>query len=124
MFTVLTKQIGASLLGGINLVLVIWAVVRYRSRQSIPDGFYKLLYGSLAVAAMQLFVGLYFVLGQGKVATGRHLFYGIMVGVGALVQLLLLPKLPLGTRYRGRPLVYAFWALFVLLATFRSWMSA
>ncbi len=112
------------MLGGINLILVIWATLRYRRRQSVPDGFYKLWPVSILVAAFQLSIGLYWVYIQGKVANGQHLFYGIVVGTAAVVQTLLLPKLPLGQRYRGKPLVYAFWALVVLLATFRSWMTA
>lgn len=121
---VMAKQFGASILGFINLVLVIWAVMQYRRRQSVTESFYKLWPASILVSVFQVGLGLWFVLAQGKVAEKQHLLYGILVGVGAIAQVFLLPNLPLGRRYRGKPLVYAFWALFVLLLTARSWMSA
>lgn len=124
MLSILLKQIGVGTLGVTNLVLLIWSLLRHRRHQSIPDSLFKLLPVSVVVAAFQVGMGAWFVLGLGLVVTGRHLFYGLLVATGAIAQLLLLPRLPLGQRYRGKPLVYAFWALFVLLTAFRSWMSA
>lgn len=124
MLSILAKQIGAISLGTINLALVIWAVLRHRRRQSMPDGFFMLWLVSIAVATFQVGLGGWFVLIWGLIAPGRHLFYGLVVGGAALAQIALLPRFPLGQRYKGKPLVYAFWAFVIVGAAFRSWMSA
>lgn len=120
---ILIKQIGVSLLGAINLILIVWATLAHRRRQSLPEAYYKLLLASVGVSVFQVGVGLWFLL-EGKVVTGRHLFYGIVVGTGALGQALLGRRLPLGQRYRGKPLVYAFFGLVVLASAVRSWLTA
>lgn len=104
-------------------MLMLWAVMLYRRRQSIPVGYYRFTYLSYALAIFQITVGLTFVL-EGRGVNGFHLFYGIVVGLGVLGQALLGAGTPLGHRYRGRPLVYAFLALVVLGATFRAYLKA
>lgn len=117
------KQGGASILILINLVLLVWAVVLYRRRAEIPDRFFPWLTTSTAVGLVTIAVGLYFLL-EGRVATGRHLFYGIVVGVGVLGQLSLGARTSWGQKYRAKPLVYGITALWMLAAAARSWMSA
>ena len=119
----LVKQIGATTLGLINLALLVRAVLAHRRRQSAPPAVYSLQAASVCVAVLQLAVGVYFVL-EGRVVNGRHLFYGILVGVGVLAQAALWSRTTLGQRYRGKPLVHAFFGLLVMLAALRSWMSA
>ncbi len=74
------------------------------------------------IAFFQVGMGLYF-LWQGRVVMPMHLFYGILVGSGALAQLLVRPGTALGQKYRGKPLVHAVLSLFVGLLAARSWMA-
>jgi hypothetical protein len=117
------KRTGALLLTLVNLALFVWAVLVYRKRGAMPDGYYRLLAASPVVAAFQVALGLTF-LAQGYRPPGMHLFYGIMVGVGSTAQAVLNRRTAAGHAYRARPLVHLVLALFVGLLAARAWMAA
>lgn len=119
----LLKQAGAVLLGAINLVLLVMALTAQRRRQSLSEGFYRLLSASVAVAAFLVGMGLFLVI-DGLAIPRMHLFYGVLVGGGVVGQAALSRGTALGQRYRAKPMVYAFFALLVLLTAIRSYMSA
>lgn len=119
---VLVKQAGVAALVAVNAMLLGWALMTYRRKRSLPGGYYKLLPVSSAIAAFQVTIGLYFLL-EGRQIHPMHLFYGILVGAGAILQFLLRPGTASGQRYRNRPLIHAALALFVTLLAARSWMS-
>lgn len=119
----LLKRTGAVALGIVNLALLVWALAAHRRKQPLPNGYYTLQAVSVLLAGVQVGAGVTLVL-QGLTVTGRHLFYGIVVGAAALGQVGLGRRMALGQRYRGRPLVFAFAALVVLLAAVRSWLTA
>lgn len=118
----LFKDAGVIVLGAVNLALLVWAVVTYRQKRSLPEGYYRLLPISSLVAAFQVAMGLYFVL-AGRQAHLMHIFYGTLVGTGALLQYLVRPGTATGQKYKAKPLIHAFLALFVALLAVRSWMS-
>jgi hypothetical protein len=120
---VLVKQFGVISLVGVNLFLLGLAVAAYRQKRPLPATYYKLLPVSPAIAAFQIAMGLFF-LSKGFQVHGMHLFYGIVVGTGAALQVLLRPTTATGQRYKARPLVHAVLALAVSLVAIRSWMSA
>lgn len=122
MFLLKMKQIGVLALAAVNLVLLVMAVVAARQRRPVPAVYYKVLPASLAIALLQLSVGVYFVL-EGQQPHLQHVLYGILVGVGGTLQFLLRPGSASGQRYRNRPLVHAVLALFVVLVGLRSWMT-
>jgi len=117
------KRTLAAVLPSINLVLLVWALLCWRRRATLPGGFYRLLPLSPLVAAVQLILGITFV-SQGLQAPLMHMFYGVLTGLGATGQALLSRRTALGQANRARPLTYAFLALFVLLLGVRSWMAA
>ncbi|HWI65893.1 MAG TPA: hypothetical protein VNT75_29035 [Symbiobacteriaceae bacterium] len=117
------KLAGAIALTGINAALLGWAVVAWRHRAPMPDGYYRVLTASPLVAAFQAIMGLLF-LNQGMRAPGMHIFYGCLVAAGAVTQVALGRRTALGHRYRARPHVHLFLALFVGLLAARAWMAA
>jgi hypothetical protein len=117
------KQVGASLLMLVNLLLVIWAFLAYRQKQTLSEGFYRLQRLSPTIAFFLVVMGLFFV-SQGRALPGRHLFYGIVVVVGIIGQLLLSRGTAWGQKYRAKPMIYGVLALFVLAGAARSWLSA
>lgn len=118
----LLKQLGVIGLAGINGLLAVWAVIALRQKRALPDRYYRLLPVSPAVAAMQLLIGLFFVV-EGRQPHLMHIFYGVLVGTGAILQLLMRPSLATGQKYRNKPIVHIALALFVGLLSARSWMS-
>lgn len=118
----LVKQGGVILLSSLNAVLLGWALLAHRQKRGMPGGYYRLLPISAAIGLFQVGMGLFF-LWQGRVVMPMHLFYGTLVGSGAIAQLLLRPGSGLGQQYRGKPLVHAALALFVGLLAARSWMA-
>lgn len=120
----LVKQTAASLLAAVNGCLFLWAFLTYRKREAMPDGYYRLLMTSPALAAVLVAMGLTF-LTQGMRAPGMHIFYGAVVGSGAIAQLALgRRRSAVGHKYRARPLVHLVLALFVGLLGARAWMAA
>lgn len=117
------KRGGAILLVALNLGLLVLALLAYRRRQALSDGYYRLLTWSPVVAAVQLTLGIT-VFTRGMRPDVMHIFYGALVGTGALLQGLLGRRTNLGHRYRARPAVHLFLALFVALLSARSWMAA
>lgn len=117
------KQTGAVLLAAVNTGLLVWAANAYRRRAPMPDGYYKVLAASPVVAALQVGLGLFFLSG-GMRAPVMHIFYGSVVGAGALAQIALGRRTALGHRFRARPLVHLFLALVVALVSLRAWMAA
>lgn len=118
------KQTAALLLAAVNGCLFLWGIITYRRRGAMPDGYYRLLMASPALAALLVAMGLTF-LTQGMRAPGMHIFYGAVVGLGASAQLVLgSRRSALGHRYRVRPLVHLVLALFVGLLGARAWMAA
>lgn len=115
------KRSGAMLLAGVNLVLLVWAFAAHFRRSALSDAFYKWLPFSPLVALVQVGLGLSF-LARGWQVVGMHIFYGSMIGVGALAQFLLRRNTKAGHTYRARPAVYGFLSLFVMLLTIRAWM--
>lgn len=118
----LLKQIGASLLAIINLVLLIWAFGGARQRAVLPDGYLRLQRLSAAVGLLMLLLGLLF-LSLTYRARPMHYLYGGLVGAGALAQYLL-TRSALGERMRNRGWVHGFLALLIALLAVRSWMAA
>lgn len=116
------KRGGVILLVALNLVLLTWALLVYRRRGALPDGYYRLLPLSPVVAAIQLTLGVT-VFARGMRPDVMHIFYGVLVGTGALLQGLLGRRTALGHRYRARPLIHLVLALFVALLSARSWMA-
>lgn len=117
------KEMGATLLVALNAILLIWAAVAYRRRQSMADAYYGLLAASPVIAAFQVLMGLTYIT-QGMRAPGMHIFYGCLISAGALAQVVLGRRTAVGHRYRARPLVHLFVALFVGLLSARAWMAA
>lgn len=111
------------LLGAINLGLLVWALGAYSRRRAMPDIYYSVLLASPAVAAVLLAIGLWFYAG-GTRPPGMHIFYGSLSGLGAVGQLAVGRRTALGHRYRARPIVHGFLALFVALLAARAWMAA
>lgn len=118
----LLKQIGASLLALINLVLMVWAFCGARRRAVLPDRYLRLQRVSAGVGALMLLLGLYFLWITYR-ARPMHYMYGGLVGVGALAQFLL-TRSGLGERMRNRGWVHGFLALVIALLAMRSWMAA
>lgn len=118
----LVKQAGVIALAAINVTLLTRAIVTHRRKGPLSEGYYQLLPASTGIAAFQVCVGLYFLL-TGRQVHLMHLFYGILVASGALMQFLVRPGTALGQKYKAKPLVHAFLALFVALLAVRSWMS-
>lgn len=120
----LAKQTAALLLAAVNGCLLLWAFLTYRRRGAMPEGYYRLLMASPALAAVLVAMGLTF-LTQGMRAPGMHIFYGAVVGSGALAQLAVgRRRTALGHKYRTRPVVHLVLALFVGLLGARAWMAA
>lgn len=118
----LLKQVGVVALAGMNGLLAVWAFIALRQGRALPDRYYRLLPISPVVVAMQLLIGLTFVV-EGRQPHLMHMFYGFLVGTGAILQMLLRPNLASGQKYRNKPLVHIALALFVGLLSARSWMS-
>ncbi len=116
------KQFFVIALAAVNLALLVWALLAARQRRILPAGYYRLVPASIAIGAVQLGIGAFFLI-QGRQPHLQHLLYGGLVGVGALLQFLLRPGTALGERYRNRPLVHGVLALFVALVGIRSWMT-
>lgn len=123
MFWLELKRGGAIVLIAINLVLLVWAIRAYRRKFTLADGYFKLLPFSPAVAVVQLILGVSFY-ASGVRPPLMHIFYGVLIGLGATGQVLVGPRTGLGQKYRAKPLVHAFLALFVALLSARSWMAA
>ncbi len=123
LYWILAKQTGAVLLITLNLTLLTLAFRAYRQKASLPDAYYRVLPISAAVGAAVFLTGLSFLL-RGLVPHGMHVFYGVMVLLGVTAQAALRHRTALGQRYRAKPLVHLFVALFVMLLTLRSWMAA
>lgn len=119
----LIKQIGASLLAVINLVLLGWAFRGARQRAVLPDRYLQLLRLSAGIGAAMLLLGLFF-LSLTYRAHLMHYMYGSLVGLGALGQYLLARPSALGERMRNRGWVHGFLALLIALLAIRSWMAA
>lgn len=119
----LIKQIGASLLAIINLVLLVWAFRGARQRAVLPDRYLQLLRISAGVGAFLLLMGLFFLTLTYR-ARMMHYMYGSLVGLGALAQYLLARPSALGERMRNRGWVHGFLALLIALLAIRSWMAA
>lgn len=117
------KRGGAILLATVNIGLLVWAIRAYRQKVTLPSGYFKLLPLSPVVAAMQLILGISFV-GAVVQLPIMHIFYGVLVSLGAIAQTLLGLRTGLAERYKAKPLVHAFIALFVALLTARAWMAA
>ena len=111
------------LLAAANLTLLVWAVMAYRRREPLPRAYFRMLPISPVIAAVLLAVGLWFFTG-GMRPPGMHIFYGSVVGLGAVGQMVLGSRTQLGHRYRARPVVHGFLALFVGLLAVRAWMAA
>lgn len=118
----LLKQIGASLLALINLVLMVWAFRGARQRAVLPDGYLRLQRLSAGVGMVMLLLGLYFLTLTYR-ARPMHYMYGGLVGLGALAQFLV-TRSALGERMRNRGWVHGFLALVIALLAVRSWMAA
>ncbi|MFO7273491.1 MAG: hypothetical protein LOD90_11155 [Symbiobacteriaceae bacterium] len=116
------KQFFVVALAAVNLVLLVWALIAHRQRRALPDGYYRLLPVSAAIALAQVGIGIFFVI-QGRIPYWQHVLYGTLVGLGGILQLSLLPGTRAGQQYRSRPLVLAILALFVALVAIRSWMT-
>lgn len=119
----LIKQIGASLLALINLILLSWALMGARRRALLPERYLRLLRLSAALGGALLLLGLYFLAITYR-ARPMHYMYGSLVGLGALAQFLLARPSALGERMRNRGWVHAFLALLIALLAIRSWMAA
>lgn len=117
------KEYSALLLGAINLVLLVWTVRAYRRKVSLPALYYRLLPVSAGLAAILVGVGLWFLL-RGLQPDIMHIFYGCLVSLGVIGQSVLASRLAVAHRYRSKPLVHAFLALFVMLLTARAYMSS
>ncbi|BAD39391.1 hypothetical protein [Symbiobacterium thermophilum] len=122
MFWLQVKQFFVIALATVNLVLLIWALLAHRQRRVLPAGYYRLLPASAAIGLVQVSIGMFFLI-QGRIPYWQHVLYGALVGVGAVLQFVLLPGTPAGQQYRNRPLVHAAVALFVALVGIRSWMT-
>lgn len=119
---VLLKQSGVVVLAAVNATLLGWALITHRRRGSLPEGYFKLLPASTAIATLQVLMGLYFLL-EGRQVHLMHLFYGSLVAIGAIFQFQVRPTTASGQKYRNKPLIHAALALFVALLAARSWMS-
>lgn len=119
---VILKQGGAIALIAINLVLLIRTVTAYRQKRAIPPDYFRMATASPALAAGLFAVGLYFML-EGRQAHVMHIFYGVLVILGAAAQWVLRGNSALAQTARAKPLWHAFVALFILLLAARSWMS-
>lgn len=119
----LIKQIGASLLALINLILLCWALMGARRRALLPERYLRLLRLSAALGGALLLLGLYFLAITYR-ARPMHYMYGSLVGLGALAQFLLARPSALGERMRNRGWVHGFLALVIALLAIRSWMAA
>jgi hypothetical protein len=117
------KRTGVLVIAAVNLGLLMMALRAYQRRGALPDGYYQLSLISPAAAAMNLILGLSFW-ASGIPPMPMHIFYGSMVGVGAALQLVLGRRTALGHRYRAKPAVHGFLALFVMLIAIRAWMAA
>ncbi|MFZ5814882.1 MAG: hypothetical protein ACOY93_06220 [Bacillota bacterium] len=116
------KVTGVFVLAAINLRLLWFGVVAYRQKGPLPEEYYRVLPASTAVALFQVGIGLFFLL-TGRRVEWMHLLYGILVGAGAILQMVLRSTTAAGQQYRGKPLVHAALALFVALLAIRSWLS-
>jgi len=116
------KQFFVIALAAVNAALLAWALHTHRQRRALPAGYYRLVPVSAAIGIVQLGIGMFFLI-QGRQPYLQHVLYGTLVGIGAVLQLVLLPGTPAGQQYRGRPLVHAVLALFVALVGIRSWMT-
>lgn len=119
---ILAKQAGVIALALINVTLLGWAILTHRHMRPLSAGYYKLLPVSSLIAAFQVCMGIYFLV-EGRQAHLMHLFYGSLVGAGALLQFLVRPTTATGQKYKAKPLIHAVLALFVALLAVRSWMS-
>lgn len=117
------KVLGVTVLALTNLALLIQAGLAYRHKRSLGEGYYRLLVISPVVGAIQVIMGFVF-LAMTYRAPAMHIFYGGLVAVGALAQAGLHLRFEAGQLYRGKPLIHAFLALFVLLLSLRSYMAA
>jgi hypothetical protein len=117
------KRIGVVILAAVNLTLLVVAIRAYRRRSALPDLYYRLYLISPLAAAMNVVLGVSLVT-MGVPPVPMHIFYGVMVGVGAVLQLVLGRTTAIGHRYRSRPAVHGFLALFVTLLAIRAWMQA
>lgn len=116
------KLIGAYTIMAGGLTQLAWSLVAYRRRRSLPPAYFAFTAALHTVIAAQLALGLYLYL-RGYPLPGMHLFYGLLVGLGAAAGLALRPRTATGQRYRGKPLVHAVLGLFILLLALRSWMA-
>lgn len=116
----LIKKAGATALIAINACLLVWAIIVYQRKKSMPWGYLQWLSASPAMAAFQVFMGIYLWLNTYK-PPGMHVFYGIIIGVAATAQAVL-TWTPLRHQYRGKPVIYGFLNLVVALVAVRSWM--
>lgn len=105
-----------------NVSLLSISVWVYHRRGSMPDWYYRLLPLSPLLAAALVSLGFLF-LSEGRFAPGMHLFYGAMVTLGVLGQLLVGLRSGRRQQYQARPVVHGFLALFVALLAARAWMS-
>jgi len=118
----LVKKIGASALIAVNLCLLVWAILVYRRKKSMPWGYLQWLSASPAVAAFQVFMGVYLWLTSYR-PPGMHVFYGMIIGIAATAQGVL-AWTPLRHKYRAKPVIYGFLNLVVALVAIRPWMTA
>lgn len=123
MFLLKAKHAAATLLMVINAGLLIWSLLMLRRKRPMPAAYYRLLLVSAVAGLFLVGAGVYFLL-RGWFPLNRHLLYGTLVGVGALLQLAVQPRSAAGRKYSAQPYVHAALALFVGLVALRSWMSS
>lgn len=122
MILLLVKQALAVGVVALNAGLLVWAIGTFRRKGPLPEGYYRWLRISPLVAITLPLLGLFF-LGRGTQVEVMHIFYGVLVTLGIAAQFLLSSRRAVAQKYRTRPLVHAFLALFVMLLTARSWMA-
>lgn len=110
------------MLAVLNAGLLVGALAAHFRRRPLPAAHFRGYALSHLLAAVLVIMGLTF-LGRGQVAPWMHIFYGVLVTVGSVGQLVLRPKTEPGQKYRNRPLVHATLALFVLLTAGRAILS-
>lgn len=117
------KEYSALLLGAMNLALLGWAVMAYRRKERLPVLYYRILPVSAGLAAILVAVGLWFMW-RGLQPDIMHIFYGTLVSLGVIGQAVLASRTAAAQKYRAKPLIHAFLALFVFLLTVRAYMSS